>query len=255
MSRIDINCDLGESFGAWTIGDDAAMMPYITSANIACGFHAGDPSVMRRTVAAARDHGVAIGAHPGLPDLAGFGRRRMRITADEAYDLTVYQAGALMGFAGAAGVRLRHVKPHGELYNMAAADAALADAIARAVHDVDPALMLFGLAESALVDAARARGLHAVREGFPDRGYAPDGTLLPRSHPRSLVTDAADAAARAVEMVVDGTVTSAEGTTIRLTVDTLCIHGDGPNAQSIATAIRWALNAASVGVAAPVADR
>lgn len=255
MSRIDINCDLGESFGAWTIGDDAAMMPYITSANIACGFHAGDPSVMRRTVAAARDHGVAIGAHPGLPDLAGFGRRRMRITADEAYDLTVYQAGALMGFASAAGVRLRHVKPHGELYNMAAADAALAEAIARAVHDVDPALMLFGLAESALVDAARARGLRAVREGFPDRGYAPDGTLLPRSHPRSLVTDAADAAARAVEMVVDGTVTSAEGTTIRLTVDTLCIHGDGPNAVAIATAIRWALNAASIEVAAPVANR
>jgi 5-oxoprolinase (ATP-hydrolysing) subunit A len=239
MTAIDLNSDLGESFGVWTMGRDTDVLPYITSASVACGFHAGDPAVMRRTVAAAVSHRVAIGAHPGLPDVAGFGRREMRISAQEAYDLTVYQVGALMAVAASQGARVAHVKPHGALYNMAAADERLADAIARAVHDVDASLALFGLAGSALIAAGENRGLLTLSEGFPDRGYADDGSLLPRAHPGALVNDPAEAAERAVRMAEKGG------------IDTLCIHGDGPRAPEIAKAIREALDTAGVSVAAP----
>ena len=239
MSAIDLNSDIGESFGAWTLGRDAEVLPFITSANIACGFHAGDPSVMRQTVAAATGHRVAIGAHPGLPDLAGFGRREMQVSAGEVYDMVVYQVGALMAVAAAQGARVAHVKPHGALYNMAAAREPLAVAIARAVHDVDPALALFALAGSALVAAGEDRGLRTLAEGFPDRGYASDGSLLPRAHPGALVHDPASAAANALRLVEQGG------------IDTLCIHGDGPRAPEIAKAIREALDAAGVRVMPP----
>lgn len=236
--RTDLNCDVGESFGAWPMGSDAEIMRHVTSANIACGFHAGDPSVMRKTVAIAVEHGVAIGAHPGFPDLAGFGRRRMQLSAAEVYDLVVYQVGALMGVAASQGARARHVKPHGALYNMAAEDRELADAIARAVRDVDATLLLFGLAGSALLEAARAAGLHAVGEAFPDRGYAADGSLLPRSHADAVVRDPREAAVRAVQMAREG-------------AGTLCIHGDAPGAVQIARAVREALDQAEVQVAPP----
>lgn len=236
--RTDLNCDVGESFGAWPMGSDAEIMRHVTSANIACGFHAGDPSVMRKTVAIAVEHGVAIGAHPGFPDLAGFGRRRMQLSAAEVYDLVVYQVGALMGVAASQGARVRHVKPHGALYNMAAEDRVLADAIARAVRDVDATLLLFGLAGSALLEAARAVGLRAVGEAFPDRGYAADGSLLPRSHADAVVRDPREAAVRAVQMAREG-------------AGTLCIHGDAPGAVQIARAVREALDQAEVQVAPP----
>ena len=239
LVSIDLNSDLGESFGAWTLGRDAEVLPHITSANIACGFHAGDPSVMRRTILAALEHRVAIGAHPGLPDLAGFGRRTMQVTPDEVYDMVVYQVGALAGVAKSVGGQVAHVKPHGALYNMAAGDASLADAIARAVRDVDPALALFGLAGSALVDAGRAHRLRTVPEGFPDRGYDAHGRLLPRSHADALVTDPAAIAARALAMAQAGS------------AETLCIHGDGPQAPQAARAVRDALAAAGITVAAP----
>lgn len=238
---IDLNSDLGESFGTWTLGRDAEVMPHITSANVACGFHAGDPSVMRRTVELALAHGVAVGAHPGLADLAGFGRRAIAVTPQEAYDLTVYQVGALTGVARSCGTRVAHVKPHGALYNMAAGDDALADAIARAVRDVDPSLALFGLAGSALVRAGRSLGLLTLGEGFPDRGYGAGGMLLPRAHPEALVHDPEVASARAVTMVQEAA------------AETLCIHGDAPNAPEMARAIRSALEAAGIEVVSPSA--
>src|ERR1700759_134655 len=180
MTTIDLNCDMGESFGAWTMGQDDAVLAHVTSANIACGFHAGDPSPMRRTVAAAAKHGVAIGAHPSLPDLAGFGRREMRVSPDETYAMTLYQIGALAAVARVAGAALHHVKPHGALYNMAAKDRALADAIANAVHDFDASLILVGLADSELTRAGNAIGLAVAHEAFADRRYEADGSLTPR---------------------------------------------------------------------------
>ena len=251
MSTIDLNCDLGESFGAYRIGDDAGVLPYVTSANVACGAHAGDPSVMRRTVAAALEHGVAIGAHPGLPDLAGFGRREMRISAEEAYDLVVYQVGALAAFARAAGTELRHVKPHGALYNMACADAALAGPIARAVRDVDARLILFGLPGSELQRAAEAAGIPFAREAFADRAYAPDGSLAPRGTPGAVVHDAEEAVRRAVEIAAEGRARTAEGAALPMAADTICIHGDRPDAGRLARALREGLERRGIRVAAP----
>jgi 5-oxoprolinase (ATP-hydrolysing) subunit A len=251
---IDLNCDLGESFGAYRMGEDAAVLPHITSANVACGFHAGDPSVMRRTVAAAAARGVAVGAHPGLPDLGGFGRREMRVSPDEVYDMVLYQAGALLAFTRAAGVPLRHVKPHGALYNMACADPALAEPIARAVRDLDPGLAVFGLPGSALEAAARAAGLRFVREAFADRGYAPDGTLLPRGRPGALLADEGVVVRRALRMVLEQRVRAADGTDIPLPADTLCVHGDGPHAAALARGLRDGLQSAGVRVAAPALE-
>jgi UPF0271 protein len=251
MRRVDLNCDMGESFGAWSMGADEEVLPHVTSVSVACGFHAGDPSVMRRTVRAAAERGVAVGAHPSLPDLQGFGRRRMDVSPEEAYDLTVYQVGALWGVAKAAGVPLAHVKPHGALYNMAAADARLAAAIARAVRDVDPGLVLYGLAGSALVAEAERAGLTAAAEVFPDRGYTADGALTPRKAPGALVSDPEEAARRAVRMVTEGRVTSTDGVEVPVRADTLCIHGDGPHAADIARLLRARLTAAGVRLLAP----
>ncbi len=209
--RIDLNCDMGESFGPYRIGADDDVFPLITSANVACGFHGGDPSVMRQTIASARNHGVAVGAHPGFADLAGFGRRNIDASAEEVYDLIVYQLGALAGFAAAAGERLQHVKPHGALYNMAVARADLSEAIARAVRDVDRTLILFGLPGSQLIIAGEAAGLRTASEAFADRNYMPDGSLVSRSRPDALIPDVNAAAARAVRMVRDGHVTAVTG--------------------------------------------
>ena len=249
--RVDINCDMGESFGAYEIGADDEVLPHVSSANIACGFHGGDPGVMRKTVTAAARHGVAIGAHPSLPDLVGFGRRVMQVTSDEVYDLIIYQVGALLGFARAAGVPLKHVKPHGALYNMAAAQPALADAIARAVRDLDSGLILYGLAGSHLLKAAERAGIPSASEAFADRNYLHDAALVPRSRPDALVTDVDEAVRRAVRMVREGMVPDVEGEDIPILADTICIHGDGPNAALLARQLRAGLEAAGIDVAPP----
>ncbi len=196
LYAVDLNCDMGESFGAYSLGHDEAILPFVTSANIACGYHAGDPAVMKRTVRLALRHGVAIGAHPGLPDLVGFGRRDMAISPEEAYDITVYQLGALAAFAHAEGGTVHHVKPHGALYNMAAVNPALAEALAEAVYRVQPTAALYGLAGSALIGAGQKLGLATAQEVFADRTYQADGTLTPRRHPNALLTDPAAAIAQ-----------------------------------------------------------
>jgi 5-oxoprolinase (ATP-hydrolysing) subunit A len=251
MASVDLNCDMGESFGPWRMGDDAAVLPHVTSANIACGFHAGDPTTMAHTIREAMRNGVAIGAHPGLPDLVGFGRRNMDVSGDEVYDMVLYQVAAIGGVARAQGATLAHVKPHGALYNMAARSADLADAIARAVHDYDAGLVLFGLAGSELLGAAEARGLATASEVFADRGYTPDGSLVPRSWPDAMVTDEAQAIARAVRMAREGRVTAVDGTDVAVRADTICIHGDGPHAVPFARGLRAALEREDVTVRAP----
>lgn len=240
---------MGESFGRWELGADAAVMPYITSANVACGAHAGDPSVMRRTLRLARTHGVACGAHPGFADLAGFGRREIPVSPADARDLVLWQLGALSAIAGAEGVPLRHVKAHGALYNMAARDATLGQAIAEAVAQFDRTLVFFGLAGSSMLDAGRAAGLTVAAEGFADRTYEPDGSLTPRSSAGSVIHDAAAVVARAVRMVTESRVTARDGTDIHLQVDTICIHGDTPGAADLARALRQGFEAAGVHLA------
>ena len=252
--RVDLNADVGESFGVWVLGHDPAVIPLVTSVNVACGLHAGDPGVMRQTVALALRNGVQIGAHPGFPDLAGFGRRQMRLSPGEVEDLVVYQIGALAAIAAAQGARLQHVKPHGALYNMAAVEASLADAIARAVAAVDRRLVLIGLAGSELIDAGRRAGLTTASEVFADRGYANDGTLLPRGRDGALIEDPDRAAARAVEMVCRKTVTGTDGHRISIEPDTVCIHGDTPQAPEVARAIRGALEQHGVVLKALTAD-
>jgi len=249
--RIDLNADVGESFGAYAIGHDPGLMKSITSANIAAGFHAGDPSVLRATIRRAKASGVAVGAHPSFPDLAGFGRREMRMSPHEVEDLVLYQIAAVAGVARVEGLELQHVKPHGALYNMAARGADLADAIARAVHDYYAGLVLFGLAGSELLRAAEARGLATASEVFADRGYLPDGSLVPRSRPDALVTDEAQAIARAVRMAREGRVTAVDGTDVAVRADTICIHGDGPHAVPFARELRAALEREGVTVRAP----
>jgi UPF0271 protein len=249
--RIDLNSDIGESFGAWTMGDDAGVLAHVSSANIACGFHAGDPDTMRRTVELAVHAGVAIGAHVSLPDLQGFGRREMKLGADEAYALTLYQIGALAGFAQAAGARLRHVKPHGALYNMAARDGALADAIARATRDFDPALILVGLAGSELPRAGERAGLAVAHEAFADRRYQADGTLTPRREVDAVIEDVDAAVAQALAIATRGEVATREGGMLQLRADTLCVHGDRAGAGVFAARLREALRAAGLVVAAP----
>ena len=250
-TRIDLNCDLGESFGAWRMGDDAALLALVSSANIACGFHAGDPDIMRDTVALAVAHGVAIGAHVSLHDLQGFGRREIAVTAAEVHALTLYQIGALHAFARAAGSRLTHVKPHGALYNMAARDRPLADAIANAVRDFDPQLRLFGLAGSALIDAGHALGLPVAAEVFADRRYCPDGSLQPRRESGAVIEDAAAASAQAISLARDGRVQTVAGDWLNLQADTVCLHGDGTHAVALAQQLRLALQAVGLRIAAP----
>ena len=246
--RIDLNSDLGESYGPWPMGQDEALMPMISSANVACGFHAGDPGVMRRTVELARRHGVAVGAHPGFPDLVGFGRREMRCSPREIEDFVVYQVGALAAIAAAQGTHLQHVKAHGALYNMACVDAGLAAAIARATASVDRNLILFGLPGSALLDAGRREGLRVAAEVFADRAYLDDGTLVPRSRPGSIIHDHDHVAERAVRMVRERKVTSIDGAMVPLEADTICVHGDTPGAAALARVIRAALEASGVTI-------
>ncbi|MEO8809751.1 MAG: 5-oxoprolinase subunit PxpA [Rhodanobacter sp.] len=251
MKRIDLNCDLGESFGAWRMGDDAALLGLASSANIACGFHAGDPTIMQQTVSLAAKRGVAIGAHVSLPDLQGFGRRELRVTAEEVHAMTLYQLGALQAFARAAGARLVHIKPHGALYNMAARERALAEAIAHAVQAFDPQLILFGLAGSALTDAGTVLGLAVAAEAFADRRYLADGSLQPRGDAGAVIDDPGVAMAQALGIVCDGKVTAAHGEAVVLQADTLCLHGDGAHAVQLARALREALEHAGVRIASP----
>ncbi len=235
--RIDLNCDIGESFGVWIMGNDEAILPYVSSVNIACGFHAGDPSTMMQTLALAAHYNVLIGAHPGFYDRQGFGRREMQVSPKEVYDLMVYQIGALMGCATAQGLSLHHVKPHGALYNMAARDARLADAIATAVYDVDPSLTLYGLSGSELTRAGLEKGLQVYHEVFADRTYMQDGTLMPRSDSRALIDDDKQAIEQVLRMVESGNVLSIEGTSVAILADTICLHGDNKKAVIFAKRI------------------
>jgi UPF0271 protein len=248
---IDLNCDMGESYGAWKMGADAGVMPLISSANIACGFHAGDPATIRKTVRLAVDHGVAIGAHPSLPDLMGFGRRVMRITPQDMYDLIVYQAGAVEAFTRAAGAKLHHVKCHGALYNMAVNDEALSDAMARAVKDLGGNLKLYVLSNSLMMAVAKKHGVPVYGEVFADRGYSDDGTLAPRDKPGGLIEDAQASVKQVLGMIEEGYVTSLGGKRIAVAPDTLCLHGDQPGAVTFAKTLRDTFREKGITVAAP----
>jgi 5-oxoprolinase (ATP-hydrolysing) subunit A len=245
---VDLNCDMGESFGAYTLGNDEAILSYVTSANIACGFHAGDAGVMRKTVQLALEKNVAIGAHPGLPDLVGFGRREMALSPQEAFDIVVYQIGALSGFVKAAGGSIFHVKPHGALYNMAAVNAGLSAAIAEAVYKVCPEAVLYGLAGSELIKAGTKLGLKTANEVFADRTYQQNGTLTSRRSPNALISDQQEAAQQVVRMVREGKVLSQQGTEVSIQADTVCIHGDGPHALTFARYIRQVLESESITI-------
>jgi UPF0271 protein len=248
--RVDLNSDVGESFGAYTIGQDSILLPHVTSANVACGFHAGDPGVMRATVALAKQHGVAVGAHPGFPDLLGFGRRDLHATPREVEDFVMYQIGALAAMAAAQGVRLQHVKAHGALFNMAVREAGLADAVARATAAVDPSLILFGLPASELIRAGRHAGLRTASEAFADRAYNPDGSLVSRRLPDEVIHYPVVVEARVVRMARERTVVAADGSVIRMDIDTICVHGDTPGAAELAARVRRALDASGVQVKA-----
>lgn len=248
--HIDLNSDLGESFGPWPMGQDAALMDRITSANVACGFHAGDPGVMRQTLALAKAKGVAVGAHPGFPDLVGFGRREIKASPAEVEDFVLYQVAALAGMAHAQGLRLQHVKAHGALYNMACKDRPLADAIARAVAAFDRSLILFGLPNSELLRAGEAAGVPVAAEVFADRAYEADGSLVSRTKAGSVIHDAAAVVERAVRMAKEKTVVAVNGSVIALQADTICLHGDTQGAADLAREIRRGLEAAGVRIAA-----
>jgi 5-oxoprolinase (ATP-hydrolysing) subunit A len=248
MFTVDLNCDLGESFGRYKLAEQKEILKYITSANIACGFHAGDPSVMRETVKLAIENQVKIGAHPGLPDLNGFGRREMKISPKEAYDMVVYQIGALQGFLSTFNEKMQHVKPHGALYNMAAKDGKLAEAIAHAVYDVSPSLILFGLAGSELTKAGEKRGLPTAHEVFSDRTYQSNGTLTSRTQPDALIKNKEQSVAQVIKMVTEGKVTSQQKTQVSLKADTVCIHGDGEHALAFAKYIKETLERNNITV-------
>lgn len=241
MKKVDLNCDLGESFGAYKIGLDGEVIPYISSANIACGFHASDPVVMAHTVAMAKEHGCSVGAHPGFPDLMGFGRRQMQITPEEAKDYIIYQVGALAAFCRSQGIRLHHVKPHGALYNMAAVDDSLARAVCEGIYVVDPELVLLGLAGSELLKAAEDTGLRYASEVFADRAYNEDGTLVSRKLLGAVITDEALAVQRVLRMVNEQKVTSITGKDITIRPDSICVHGDNQKALQFVQKIRDAL--------------
>lgn len=251
MKMIDLNCDLGEAFGNYAMPNDEKLIDYITSANIACGFHAGDPAVMQRTVALALKKGVAIGAHPGLPDLQGFGRREMKVTPNEAYQLTLYQIGALSAFVKAAGGKLHHVKAHGALYNMAAKDSTLAKAIVQAVYDFDPGLILYALAGSKMIAEAEKAGIVTASEVFADRSYQDDGLLTPRSANNALITNEEDAVNQVLGFALKQEVKSANGNRIALRAETVCLHGDGEHAVAFAKLIAGKLKKEGILIKAP----
>lgn len=246
---IDLNADVGESFGAWTMGDDAAIMRVVTSANVACGFHAGDPRTARRTCALAAEAGVSVGAHVSYRDLAGFGRRFLDVDPAELTDEVVYQIGALQALAAAAGTEVRYVKPHGALYNAIVHHREQARAVAAAIRTVDPALAVLVLPGSVIEEEARAASLRPVVEAFADRAYLPDGTLVPRTQAGAVVTDPQEVAERVLRMATEGTVTAVDGTDVAVRAESVCVHGDTPGAVAIATAVRAALDTAGVPVA------
>ncbi|HIU64555.1 MAG TPA: LamB/YcsF family protein, partial [Candidatus Avacidaminococcus intestinavium] len=245
---VDLNSDLGESFGLYQMGNDAAILQKVSSANIACGFHAGDPNVMRKTVQLALTNDCAIGAHPGLPDLVGFGRRKMAITPDEAYNMVLYQVGALAAFVKAEGGRLQHVKPHGALYNLSAVDSALAEAIASAVYKFDATLVLMGLAGSESITAAQRIGLKTASEVFADRTYQDDGSLTPRSRADAMIANEEAAIQQVLQMVTAGTVKTVSGKVIPVAAESVCIHGDGVKALLFAEKIRQALEQSGIKI-------
>jgi UPF0271 protein len=250
---VDLNADLGESFGVWKLGDDDGMLRVVTSANIACGFHAGDPSTLRAACDGAVSNGVAIGAQVSYPDLAGFGRRFVDMDPRELRDAVLYQIGALDAFARAAGGRVSYVKPHGALYHAAATDERQARAVVEAAREYDPSLAVLGRGGSILLDAAVERGLASVAEAFADRAYLPDGSLAPRSDEGSVLVDTATVARRAVDIAVSGTVRATDGSTIRVEARSICVHGDTPGAVRLVESVRDALEASGVGVHAFVA--
>ena len=250
---IDLNADVGESFGPWPMGADEVLIPLVSSVNIACGAHAGDPATILRTVELARAGGVAIGAHPGYPDLVGFGRRELDMSPVDLRASLIVQVGAVQAAARAAGAVVRHVKPHGALYNRAARDPALAATIAEAIRDLDPTLVLVGLAGSASIAAARAAGLAVAEEAFADRCYEADGSLRSRSRPGALLSPT-DAANQAVGIARDGSLTAGDGSRLTVRADTICIHGDSPDAVAIAHAVVAALGAAGIRIAARSGD-
>jgi UPF0271 protein len=247
-ARIDFNCDMGEGFGAWRLGCDDQVIRHITSANVACGFHAGDPAQMRKTVQMAESHGVGIGAHPGFPDLRGFGRRNMSASPEEVKDDLVYQIGALTAFTRAK--RLQHVKPHGALYNMAVAGGDLARAICEAILETDPQMLLVVLAGSTWAGIAEAMGVRVAREVFADRAFNADGTLVPRTRPGSVIHDTQAVVERSVRMVTERRVTAITGEEVHLQADTICLHGDTPGAVQLAEALKAAFEKAGVRLVA-----
>ena len=247
--NIDINCDMGESFGRYQLGLDAEMITLISSANIACGFHAGDPNVMRKTVQLAVEHGVGVGAHPGFPDLAGFGRRNMNMLADELRDAIVYQVGALMGFTQVFEAQIQHVKPHGAMYNMAAEDEGMSRTIVEALLKLNDQLILFGLSGAKILKIAQGAGLRVAREVFADRAYNDDGSLVSRTKPGAVITDSAQVAERVLQMVKERKVTTITGAEIDLELDTICVHGDTAGAVEHAKHITRALKQEGIEIA------
>lgn len=248
MAALDLNSDLGESYGVWRLGDDETMLRLVTSANVACGFHAGDPSTLRATCATAAAGGVRIGAQVAYPDLAGFGRRHLAMDPDELRDAVLYQLGALDAFAQVAGTGVAYVKPHGALYHACTDDAGAAQAVVDAAHEYDPSMAVLGAPDSALLAAAERAGLEPVPEAFADRAYLPDGRLAPRHDPGSVLTDPSEVAARAVRIAVDHEVVAVDGSVLTLRARSLCVHGDTPGAVALAGAVRAALEVAGVGV-------
>ena len=251
--RVDLNCDMGESFGNYKIGMDEDIVQYISSANIACGFHASDPLVMEKTIGLCRQAGVAPGAHPGFPDLVGFGRRQMKVTMPELRAMIIYQVGALKAFAEAEGLSLQHVKPHGAMYNMAGKDPQMADAICEGIAAVDPELILLGLSGSAFEGAAARAGLRFAREVFADRAYEEDGSLVARGKDGAMITDEQEAIRRVIHMVKDHKVTAITGKEIAVSPDSICLHGDSPKAVLFAKMIREELTREGIEIA-PIAQ-
>ena len=251
-ARVDLNADVGESYGRWRLGDDVALLDVVTSANVACGFHAGDPSTLRATCAAAAARGVAVGAQVSYPDLAGFGRRFLDMAPDELTDAVLYQVGALDALARVTGTHVSYVKPHGALYNAVVSHEAQAAAVVRAVRELDPGLPVLGLPGSALLRAAGAAGLRAVPEAFADRAYRADGTLVPRREPGAVLSDPDEVAGRVVALVTDGAVRAVDGSRVAVIAESVCVHGDSPGAVATARAVRVALERAGVAVRALV---
>jgi UPF0271 protein len=253
MTEIDLNCDVGESFGAYKLGFDEEIIKHVSSANIACGFHAGDPVVMQRTIKLAKKYGVKVGAHPGYPDLLGFGRRNMAVAPAEVKSYLIYQIGALQAFARVEGLELQHVKPHGALYNMAVENPKLAQAIAEAVRSLDERLILVVLAGSPWVNIAKGQGLRVAGEAFADRAYSADGSLVPRSRPGAVINDKKEVAGRVIRMIEEGRVKAITGEDITIKADTICLHGDTPGVLELAIHLRRALRDRGINVA-PLED-